>query len=657
MIIRVAPSLPTMKTFLYRVPEGWERFLGRFTRVKIHLSGRPVTGFVLSEENEQGIHLKSIEEIKGIEDIFPLLDGPLGELCLWASKFYITPIGMVLKFALSYGLDVEPYLRIRSTSRDSLHLDGALLSKAIKENGREGILRYFYDRGIELIDIFTGVSFLPSGTSSEKRGRNNKRLLYISDFKERIEFYAAEIERRIGQNRNCLLLMPDYQGLGDFFYNIFQKRFKDRVLWFGSKVQKNKRMEAYFKARKGGYLIFGNKSSVFLPGMKEGLIIVERPEDILKNIEGFRFDATKIAIERSFLEDVDVIFGSISPPIDVFQEGKEGVFEMVDQRKAHKKKHEIIIDHIPSGQRGMLSKRIADVIEEAIKQREVIGIYTPKKIYGTSVRCILCEESILCRGCGASLSFNKEKNVFFCKACGIEFEGLIKCPGCGGELIYTPFLGVESIEEQLNSMYKGTEVYSCTGENLKKTLKALQKKTPDKGAIIVGSQALTKLCDVSLKRLILIGWESIPLFAGYRAYERMFQTLQNLIDGTHPGILYFFMEREMAVDPFLYLDLHSFYEKELMRRKSALFPPYTRLFSIEIEHPSERDGLKKVERIVSLIKDKGLEDLLSGPVKERYKGYYRWRFLLKGEVDKLYDVFKSIYDIKGVKIEADPPHV
>ena len=114
MIVHVALPLPLHKTFSYEVPTEWEPFAKPLARVKVPLGVRTLVGFIVGLDEGEDERLKKIVEVV---DIFPLIDEATFRLCAWASSYYLTPIGMALKYVLPATFRVERYLRVRARSQ------------------------------------------------------------------------------------------------------------------------------------------------------------------------------------------------------------------------------------------------------------------------------------------------------------------------------------------------------------------------------------------------------------------------------------------------------------------------------------------------------------------------------------------------------------
>jgi primosomal protein N' (replication factor Y) len=130
MIAHVALPLPIDKIFSYALPAPLDRFVRPLTRVKVPFRNRSLVGFVLAtgDGGEDGL-----KPVQGLVDYLPLIDETCLDLCTWASRHYVTPIGLVLRYALSTAIKMEKYCVVRTREPAVAHLNDLRLRKARSE--------------------------------------------------------------------------------------------------------------------------------------------------------------------------------------------------------------------------------------------------------------------------------------------------------------------------------------------------------------------------------------------------------------------------------------------------------------------------------------------------------------------------------------------
>jgi primosomal protein N' (replication factor Y) len=655
MILSVALPIPVAKAFSYSVPDAWTSFVQPYLRVKVPFRNKILTGFVLGiEEGEKS----GTREIVEVVDLFPLIDAPLLDLAEWVSRYYIVPIGIVLKNAIPPNPQVEKYLSITALGDDLSGLEGAVFKKACATLGRAALFGYCRDGLLELRDTFSGSSFSPITdpcVSAELPGRT----LLVGNIETRLAFYEQSIADRFAAGENVLMLVPDYHTIGQYFYHRFSQRFPGNVFWYGSAVKPGRRMEAYFKARtRGGLLILGTKGCLFLPVHRNGLIIVDRPEeDDYRGEEGFfRFDTVVVATQRGTVGRIPVVLGSVSPPLDIFKHGAEGDFAILKKGSLKKPVYkEILLDRAISSS-GTLPEDLAGIVTNAMAMGEKIAIYIPRKDYSSYLRCFDCKNLLVCPVCGGPLAYRRHGNALTCPACGKTFPYREQCPDCGSRLIHFSHVGVEYLEDRLGHLFPDIPILKITGETVDREAKRMNELSGESAAIVLGTRTLSKLYAFRPRRLVMIEWEGLLRIGGYRAAEKMFHTLSNLIDALEPEEVFVCMAKRKKVNLDDFLDFDTFYRNELEKRKLALFPPYVRIFLVEVERENEANGNRLVEKIRGVVKSHGLSGYITGPLVQKRKRY-RWRMILKGDSDLFYEPLVAISGLPGVRVEADPINI
>ena len=602
MIVDVALPIPVAKTFSYTVPDRWKPFAKRFVRLKVPFHNKVQTGIITDVRDDDDPKLKEINEII---DFFPVIDNTLVDLSVWSSNYYITPIGPVLKYVLPPTLKIEPYITIESTNSETLRMNGLTLKKALHLFGRESLFRYHEKGLIALRDTLTNQVFSPIIQDSVKNEIPDNAL-FIGDVQNRLDCYMEAIASALQKESNVLMLLPDHYAAGNYFKKIFTERFGDRVLWYGSETKAKSRMEIFFRVRdKGGFLVLGNKSCVFLPICRQALILVERQEeDEYRNEEGFKFNAVLIAIKRASIGNIPIILGSACPSMEMYHYAETNKFDIIEKKWLldGSCQGEITAPDIFSS--ATFLEELIPVIKETAAKGERIAVFTPRKDYGSYLVCHSCRKPILCPDCEGVLGYEKEAGILVCSLCGKSFPYEERCAHCGSNIIRFSRTGAEYVEEKLKAMFPDVSIVKVTGDSLKKEIKTLNKMSSDSPAVLVGTQSLSKLYNFHVQKLILLGWEDLRKMGGYRSDEKMIQILINLIDALTPDSVTLFMEKKNKVTIGSYLEGDTYYQEELQRRKHADFPPHRRVFLIEVENKNKDKGEKTIAKIKDILQQR-----------------------------------------------------
>ena len=465
MIVEVVLPIPVERRFSYSVPPRWQPHVRLLSRVTVPFRTRSLIGWVTnitSGDTEKEAGLKEIQEVS---DIFPLTDGTLERLTAWASQYYVTPMGVVLKYALPSSREIEKYLAVSMDSRPGQ--PPMTTKKALTSLGREKLMSLRSAGSLRLHDTFNRSPFEPlSAGDGGPPAVTPGATLFLGDIESRLEYYSSLIAGHLAKDESILMLLPDYLQTGSYFTRAFLEKFPDKVLWYSSSVKGKARMETYFKARsRGGQLILGTRSCVFLPVRDLGLVIVERhEEDYYRNEKDFRFNAATLAIERARLLGVPAVVGTASPSMEIWRDMEEGRVTVEEKALPSKRYYsETTLEKNIASYEG-LPEELAAAIAVGIEAKHRIAVYTPRRDYSSYIQCIECRTLFTCPACHGVLSYRKSTDSLICAACGRTYPYEEKCDACGSNLIRFSHIGAEYLEDQVKRLFPHVPVARISGD-------------------------------------------------------------------------------------------------------------------------------------------------------------------------------------------------
>ena len=107
MFARVTFPISSFQTFTYSVPVEFQKQITEGTCVHTTIGKRKLTGYVVALEETSSFNGK-IKDISGIHEVELNLPKELWQTLEWMSKYYITPLGQVLKAAIPHSF-MSPY--------------------------------------------------------------------------------------------------------------------------------------------------------------------------------------------------------------------------------------------------------------------------------------------------------------------------------------------------------------------------------------------------------------------------------------------------------------------------------------------------------------------------------------------------------------------
>lgn len=258
------------------------------------------------------------------------------------------------------------------------------------------------------------------------------------------------------------------------------------------------------------------------------------------------------------------------------------------------------------------------------------------------------------------------------------------CPACGSPKILHLGLGTEKLEAITAGLFPGSRIQRMDRDTIRhkgsilKILKNLKNQTID---ILIGTQMVAKGHDFPNITLVGIVCADLSLnFPDFRASEQTFQMLAQVAGragrGDRPGkvILQTYNPDHFSIRCAKNQDIQSFYDQELVFRKSLAYPPFSRMIQVVVSSKDQAAGLRQTAELETqcrtiLNSDRSFKNHVQvmGPVEAPFSkiaSHYRWQMLLKGGDAKLLHGFArrllftnpAVLNRQGVKtaIDVDP---
>ena len=404
---------------VYRVPDGFEVQVG--SRVKVRISGRLVDAVVCAVGVRPEIEERRILPIAGICDGLDLVTAE--EIALWRfiSDYYMCTAGEVFKCAYPAAKvrSEETALRIRERAALSrARMQQALMTRIgrIEEEMRQmeekaaAAIARLSERSVktkerliaarderraklnarltaakEALDRFNcpsaGVREQVAQEPVEDNGgirellSADKPLLVKASSASRSAIYAGLIGSMLAEGKNVLMLVPEISLTEDYESGLHATFGEDRVLIFHSRETTTCRRKIAEAMRdpKGGKLVVGTRSALFLPISRLGLVIVDEEQDrsYKQDSPAPRYNARDCAVMLAKLHSAPAVLGSASPSLESGFNCIKGRYACLDRRTCSIPGEMLEIIDIPAEKRkrgmvGQYSRRLLSAIDEAV---------------------------------------------------------------------------------------------------------------------------------------------------------------------------------------------------------------------------------------------------------------------------------------------------
>lgn len=501
------------------------------------------------------------------------------------------------------------------------------------------------------------------------------------------EVYLQVIERVLTQGRSAIILVPEIsltpQTVGRFY-----ARFNQDIAIFHSGLSDGERYDAWRSAKRGLVrIVVGARSAVFAPLANIGIIVVDEEHDnSYKQNETPRYHARDVAIVRARMHNAVCLLGSATPSIESFYNSecnKSTRLTLMHRATSGRLPSVKVIDmrqeHIETPGEIILSTPLEKAIQERLHLGEQVILLLNRRGFAPVVLCPSCGWVAQCEDCQVSLTYHSAGHILRCHYCGCTQPKPIACNQCGYNPLIFLGMGTQKAEDYLMRAFPGARVERMDADTTSGKgghALILGRFAQHKIDILIGTQMLAKGHDYPGVTLVgVINADTGLTLPDFRAAEQVFQLITQVAGragrGDRPGEVYIqtYRPKHYAILAAANHDYHMFYEREIVYREEAGYPPFRRMvnFIIEGEDPllTEKESIQLRRIACEQIERFGFRGIaLLGPAPaavRRVKKIYRWNFAMlsrsPSRVNQLAraarEAFETTATHKHIKIKID----
>ncbi|MGP0628382.1 primosomal protein N' [Nitrospina sp. 32_T5] len=491
------------------------------------------------------------------------------------------------------------------------------------------------------------------------------------------EIYIRCIQQALDAGRTAIMMVPEISLTPQTVF-LFRRRFGENVAILHSGLSPVERYLEWEKIRRGEVgIAIGARSAVFAPLNNLGIIIIDEEHDgSYKQDSTPRYHARETAIARAQNAGAVVVLGSATPSLESRHKAASGEYHyltlpkrigtrlmptvrLVDMRKERDERRNYSI----------FSLELKKAILERMDLGEQVFLFLNRRGTANYVVCRKCGFVFECPHCSVSLTFHSRTKILLCHYCNLTRVMPDHCVECGGEVIRFSGFGTQKLEEETRSLFPAARTARLDRDTTR-TRSAFEAMYRDMREgridILIGTQMITKGHDFPGVTLVGVVYADLSLhIPDFRSCERTFQLLTQVAGragrGTVPGrvVIQAHNPDHYVYDYVASHDYDGFYQKELTLRQRLHYPPYSRLASLLIEHPSEKDGEAYTDRLQAEFAPlvRGAEGVeLLGPARAalyRLHDLFRWHFIFRARDA---EVLQSVlHKVKRLDAVAKPP--
>ena len=547
------------------------------TRVSVRFAGRQYVGVVSESDVAPDIELTKIRMIIRVEDGIPPVTEAEMRLWRFVSDYYLCPVGEVYKAAYpslkNDGEMIRSRERLRAEERlrrmnaalaakrerleAAVERRRAMYEKAVRPETREKYLEALTKAENELNALPLEIAAqddsrsytrlpLPSLSLAQQtcleqiRGFFSKKSPVLLDGvtgSGKTEVYISLAANVLDSGGSVLYMIPEI-AVSKQLGNRLKEVFGNQLALFHSGMSASARSLAVEKVRMGNCIVLGTRSSVFLPFMDLGLVIVDEEHDNSYKQENPapRYSGRDTAMMLARFHGADLLLGTATPSLESLYNCRTGRLAKVMLRERYFGDDRTVVEIVNTaeerrkrGMKGSFSYKLIDRMKEALKGGGQILLLRSRKSYSPAVQCSRCGKIPRCPHCDVSLSWHRDEGRLKCHYCGWNQPFNAVCPDCGGHL--EPLgAGTQRVVEEVSMLFPDARVARIDGDMIsgsageEAVIRDFSQGLID---ILVGTQIVTKGFDFARLSLVaVLQADSLLGFQDFRADEKALQILE-----------------------------------------------------------------------------------------------------------------------------------
>lgn len=586
---------------------------------------------------------------------------------------------------LHVGEIIEPHTIYEEANTSSQVLQ-AVISLGAATFIQEEVYRDPFAKKVEkkgFLDLTDEQSFaLEKIVSSMKHNQSETFLLHGITGSGKTEVYLQAISQCLNDGKEAIVLVPEIS-LTPQMTERFRSRFGELVAVMHSGLSVGEKYDEWRKVHEGKVkVVVGARSAVFAPFENVGIIILdEEHESTYKQEDSPRYHARDVAIWRSKFHHCPVILGSATPSLESFARAKKNVYTLLTLKERALKQSLPTVqvvdmrEELQKGNRSMFSQSLVESMEVRLQKKEQIVLFLNRRGYSSFVLCRDCGTVLQCENCDISLTYHRSNEKCKCHYCGFEISVPKSCPQCQSDHIRFFGTGTQKVEEELNKLFPEARVLRMDVDTTKVKgahEQILQAFGDGQADILLGTQMIAKGLDYPNITLVgVLSADTSLHLPDFRSAEKTFQLLTQVSGraGRHekPGevVIQTYTPEHYAIELSKSQEYGPFYEREMLMRHQAGYPPYYYLALIQVSHEDVIMAAEYAGKAVEWLRSKlSFKVSIIGPTASgisRLQNRYRYQCLIKYKIEpdliptlmQLIKLYRSDWIKKGIILSVD----
>ena len=478
-------------------------------------------------------------------------------------------------------------------------------------------------------------------------------LLHGATGSGKTEIYITLMAEQLAAGRDVLMLVPEIALTAQLIARL-RRVFGDRVTSYHSGLTDRQRTETYLRLNRsrGGEVVVGVRSSLFLPLRHLGLIVVDEEHDgsFKQSDPAPRYNARDCAVVMTRLCGCKCLMGSATPSLESYMNGLSGKYGAVrlGERYGGAQLPRIVVSDTlraarRNERRSHFNRDLLDRMAGALERGEQVMLFQNRRGFSPYVECDDCGWTARCPHCNVTLTLHKSEHALRCHYCGYRSDVPARCPSCGAGTPSPKGFGTEKVEDEIAALFPRARVARLDRDTTR-SRSGYERIIGDFEAgrtdILVGTQMITKGFDFSRVSLVgILNADNLLNYPDFRAGERAFQLMTQVAGRAGRGqvagevVIQTSQPAHPVVVQVVAGDYEAMARTQLADRQAFFYPPYGRLAALTLKsgdharlHAAAEEFGERLRRIFG-------RRLLGPqpPAVDRIKGEHLLSFLLKIE--------------------------
>jgi primosomal protein N' (replication factor Y) len=578
-------EVSVQKTLDYSIPTELSSQVEKGVLVEVPLRGKLRRAFVVEKKDTTSI--ASTLPVANIVSSGPVLTHDLFELALWIAKYYVCPLGKVIKTMLPPGVrkntqQKEQYTVFRNKTRDELQsicvelrskapqqahvletlllVEGSILLSDLleKSNAPASSVKALHEKGYIRLSLQPKSPVLeceyfqskPKELRAEQKeafekiissmqsSRFDVHLIHGITGSGKTEVYLQAIDHALKQQKGVIILVPEIS-LTEQTIERLRSRFSEKIAVLHYRLSDGEKSHMWQQILHGACpIVIGARSAIFSPLPNLGLIIVDEEHDqsYKQSDDAPCYQARDVAVFRAKMLNIPIVLGSATPSLESYLNAKKGkyILSTLSSRGSASLPKVTIVNMRHEYEKNKrytpFSNLLLSKIEDRKKQGQQTILFLNRRGFHTLALCQSCLKPILCPHCDMKLAFHKSIRGLLCHLCGEKFPEPKSCPTCHAHgVVKFSGIGTEKIESMIRGIFPDLRTVRIDADSSrhKGSLETLlQEFRSGKADLLIGTQMIAKglhFPDVTLVGVLQA--DASLNIPDFRAQEQVFQLI------------------------------------------------------------------------------------------------------------------------------------